>query len=386
MVAFFITHKLIMKVNLNSTLLVKNVKNLSMIPAANCPIRIISLAVGWNFLDAVANLITATQLLLDKSNYQQVQNKMKAALMIFSSAQLFALSYAPWLAPLGVAGLTSATALAAPAFALATLIDLSVASIDFYYAAKKIKFDGWLEEQTKEWNHIQEEIDKGQTKINEIKIKIEEHLLARPEKQEQELERLTNKLDHLVKKQAGLEDKQDKCFNDIQARCWANRDATNDVYIKTQLSKMKKIANYTLKDESREQSKDFKNYFINRESLNNDDKFTEYKNLSLPREKEIRDNLTENYNKKLDILGVKSLSFIGCTLLAIAPFTGPAAPALFAAGAIICGSVALYYAYNHREAIQNKVGVLANAVKKKFESALKPSPNSLSFASSRNKM
>src|SRR5579862_3545367 len=128
-------------------------------------------AVGWNYADAIAGLITATQLLLDKSNYQQIQNKIKASLLIFSSAQSLALSYAPWLSTLGVTGLTSATALAGPAFALATLIDLSIAAVDFHYAAKEVQFEGWLNERTKEWNHLQQQITDEQNKLLELSHK-----------------------------------------------------------------------------------------------------------------------------------------------------------------------------------------------------------------------
>jgi hypothetical protein len=88
------------------------------------------ITVGWNFRDAVAGIMSATLLILDKASYQQTENKVKAALILFSSVQALAFSYTPWLS-ISIAGVTAATALAGPAFALATLIDLSIAAIDF---------------------------------------------------------------------------------------------------------------------------------------------------------------------------------------------------------------------------------------------------------------
>lgn len=365
------------------------------------------MTVGWNYLDAVAGLITATTLLLDKTNYQQIQNKIKASLMIFSSAQALAFSYAPWLGSLGVAGLTSATALAGPAFALSALIDLSVAAIDLHYSIKELKFEGWLEERVKEWNHLQEQINRIADKLKITGLKNSDHLENDNDASEKKKEKLQEKL-------ISLQNKQRELYEDIQGRCIANRRSDNDAFIRTQLRKTN-IADYTYdslnnnvnannlqsdymkyKNEVRKiQSNDslqhtFKQYIDNDTNATNSLEIykTYCKQQQLKgndvklfqKDNAIQNKQIDQYNKKVQLVGAKSLSFIGCTLLAIAPFTGPAAPALFAAGAVICGAVALYYVYNQREAIMNTVKPIAAVIQQKLEKSFEGLRDDLAVA------
>jgi len=323
------------------------------------------LVLGLNYIDAFANLIKATNLLLDESQHQQVQNKIKASLMIFSSVQLMTLSYAPWMTGLGIASLgsatVSATVLAAPAFAVATAIDLGLAAMDCYYAAKEVTFEGWLDEHVKEWNHLQNEIDKVQKKSKEVNrwANIQENFSPTQSA-------LQNKLDELKNRQREL-------YENIQVRCWTHH--TETALIKSRLGDMDKFFDYKYKNNNLPNQSHFHQQFnpvYSSTELDLGSSFSpefncsDYAQMCQEREDNIQAGLNDNYEKKQELLLIKSLSFIGCSLLAVASFSGPAAPALLAAGAVICAAVLFYYIYTKRDAIENTFDALYNSVNNLF--------------------
>jgi hypothetical protein len=111
----------------------------------------------WNYLDGACAISVGLNQLLDEDNYRQGQMKVKGLLNILSGIQLFILSYNPPLATaLGVTG--APAVLAGSSFALAMLVDLITASIDFYNTYKESEINGWLEEKQKEYTFISDRL------------------------------------------------------------------------------------------------------------------------------------------------------------------------------------------------------------------------------------
>lgn len=117
----------------------------------------IALPVVWNYLDGACALAVGLNQLLDEDNYRQTQMKVKGLLNIFSGVQLFLLSYNPLLvSSLGITG--APAALAGTSFAIAMLVDVITAAIDFVNAWKEKNINGWLEERYKEYIFLQKRI------------------------------------------------------------------------------------------------------------------------------------------------------------------------------------------------------------------------------------
>jgi hypothetical protein len=273
-------------------------------------------------------------LLLSQKTLHATRDKTKGIAKVLSGATGIALSYTPWLAQFGVAGLTSATALAAPAYALTQLVDLTCNAIDYHYARKELKLSGWLDERSKEIKKLDNEIENLDKKI--------------------EKRTFDEKSAKLILKQDELREKKNKLEDDIRARIFCATNGTEDEKKKFEKSllknpKLQKLCQHY-------QPKD-----VPLETQNN------YRN----RNEEIKTAVKKQAKAKAKNLAIKAFAFSGALLLAISPFTGPAAPALFGIGLAISMGVGLYSA--GRLAKQNeRINRLATEVKGKLTQAFFP--------------
>jgi hypothetical protein len=71
----------------------------------------------------------------------------------------------------------------------------------------------------------------------------------------------------------------------------------------------------------------------------------------------------KDYEEKKIYLVMRSISFVAMTLFAVAPFTGPAAPALIIPAMVMSSFVTAYYLYHHRERIGAGLESLAKNIK-----------------------
>ncbi|OGT35925.1 MAG: hypothetical protein A3F11_04045 [Gammaproteobacteria bacterium RIFCSPHIGHO2_12_FULL_37_14] len=313
--------------------------NVAMLPSVSfSPQANIAIPVGWNYLDGLCAIITGTNQLLDADDYHQSQNKFKGVLNILSGIQLFALSYTPGL--VHVTGMAaSATPLAGTSFAFAMLCDLINASIDFYHATKEIEFDGWLEEREKEVKYIR-------TRINTLRKKratLQDNMSTtgnrilddadnkNAEKVKKKINNLNDRIEKLVTQETTL-------LDEMQSRCRVHFHTDNTTQqTKNHILNIKNMASVTNLPTS----------------------------LDRDNENRIQSILNQRYQQNRVALLFKSLSFIGMTCLAIAPFILPICPLasaiLFATGLITTNAVSLYYIYNNVPRVKNNLISLKNS-------------------------
>ncbi|MBX3709687.1 MAG: hypothetical protein KIT56_06780 [Gammaproteobacteria bacterium] len=289
----------------------------------------LGITVGWNYIDAVAGIVCGINLIMDEEDYRQTQNKVKGVLSIIAGVQAFAFSYNP---ALGAAVGLGAGAFAGPAFAFTALTDLVNASIDFYNASKELTIEGWLDERVKEINYKTERIQNLETELQKLKVS---------GKDTQALEEKINT----------LKEQRTTLSNDFLAR--------SRVYCNPQDQSLSAASRKTFVGRKMAHVTPYEGYEISTDALN-----TPPTRNDEIRDKEIQSKLNENYRQKRADVIMKGLSFTGMTLLAIAPFTGPAAPILYAAGLTITLFVAGSYLYKHREKIHALGKTMVNKAKK----------------------
>lgn len=265
---------------------------------------------------------------ITKESLHPTRDKAMGALKIISGATGIAFSYTPWLAQLGQAGLTGATALAAPAFALTRLVDLACTAIDYHYALKETTLSGWLEERYKEVKHLNKEI-------------AEIYRLPLNKKISEEYK---NKLENLEKKKFEVEEK-------ISARLFCENEHTNNKVKFTNSSLNTLHATYCT--------------HLKEKNLDDDEK-KRLRNLNDTCMKEANNKEKEEFKK----LVVKTLAFSGALLLAVAPFTGPAAPALLGIGLAISIGVGLYSGGKLLKENNKRVDKLFTEVSNKLKNAI----------------
>lgn len=301
------------------------------------------IAVGWNYLDGIYSIILGLHQLFDEEDHHQMQNKAKGLLNIISGIQMFAFSYNP---PLTAAlGLTGATALAAPAFALSMLCDLITASIDFCNAYKEAEFSGWLDERVKEVNFLQKRIDK-------IEQQIADEIKKQEEKNETEIQ--SSLILTLQKKKKQLEARQFALKMTMETRCRVYCHDENNL-LKTKEADI------------------IKNTLKNLNMKGNDGGYSSIDYITPPTEhqklknEKIQIALNHQYEKSRTYLGIRSLSFVGMTLLAIAPFVSSAAfPPLLITGLAIITIVGSYYFLKNSEKIINTLGEMKKTIQHRF--------------------
>jgi len=105
------------------------------------------ITLGWNYLDGLFDFFLAAKHFHDIKDYRRTQHKTQGILSVLCGVQLFVLSYNPLVTT--YVGLDSETSLAASSFALAALLDLCVAILEFYNVKKEMEFQGWLDTQVK---------------------------------------------------------------------------------------------------------------------------------------------------------------------------------------------------------------------------------------------
>lgn len=112
---------------------------------------ITKLIVGWNYLDAIFNLMFATSLFTNRSDYRYKYNVVKGIINVFEGVELFVFSYNP---PLNAAlKFNGDIALAGTAFAVGMVADVICASIDFHKIYRESYFQGWLDEKLKAYKY-----------------------------------------------------------------------------------------------------------------------------------------------------------------------------------------------------------------------------------------
>lgn len=321
----------------------------------------LGISVGFNYLDGLINIISGVTLIMDEEDCHVTQNKTKGIAQIIAGALALAVSYNPALeAAVGL----GAGAFAGPAFAFMTLVDLINSSVDFYDASKKVSMEGWLDEQVKEINYIDKRIEKLHHKLSELNNKHYKH----DDKREHLVDKLNKKINELNKKKNTLTNE----FN-LRSKiyCYGENENPLSELNNKEYNRRNTFVNSKLKQIKNNQSARLADFKETPTRIMKDNKVYSNANLKptlLERERsnEIQMRLIEDYKEKRANLILKTLSFIGATLFAIAPFSGPAAPALYASGLIITLFVTGYYIYKHRAKIEEAGNRLLTKMKHTF--------------------
>ncbi len=241
----------------------------------------------WNEIDSVCSIYFGLRLLTDKNNYRRKSSIIQGILNIITGATMGYFTDNNQIC-LGLLKNAASTVLSSPVFALATACDLLNVSIDLYHTSQELEFKDWLKERLQELNFIEKRIRE-----------------ETPAENTHELAKLIHK-----KKQLHFQ---------IVNRCLARADDP------------------------------FSRQYIERILKNNHadlwEKCIYYSPAMISRAKLIDKNIQQKINNRYEaqkkIVFMKTLSFIGMTLLAIATFAP--CPPLLIIGTAICTIVALYY-------------------------------------------
>jgi hypothetical protein len=265
----------------------------------------------WNYLDGACALSVGLSQLLDEDNHRQIQMKTKGILNIISGIQLFVLSYNPPLAAaLGVSGVPAV--LAGASFALAMLIDLITASIDFYNAFKEQEINGWLEETSREYDFISQRMATLQAENDTLSTVTWTTAQTLWETNNQKIQ--------------ALETKQQTLLKTLKARYKIHQAALSE---NQKASLQPWLGNLQLWEE---------------EPITAEERHLD---------SQIQRDLNANFQKAKDTLMVRAASFIGMSLLAVgtlALFT-QCPPAIPVIGLAITVVVASIYLYRHQQEI-----------------------------------
>lgn len=264
------------------------------------PAMITKVIVGWNYLDAIFNFMFSISLFTNTTDYRYNYNVVKGIINVLGGIELFVFSYNP---PLNAAlKLKDGIALAGTAFAIGTAGDVICASIDFQKYYKEYNFPGWLDEQIKAYKYaLAHDLDTKQL-VKDIRNRCKAYINADPIK--------AHSITRLLNQQ------------------FSNKSDNQD-----------SIDRLTL----------------NLETVNSKNKI---------RDQWIQEQVEEAYKKNRTFLGVKIISMVGMTLLAVAGFlentsnnpNNNAYSTTLTFGLALTTFVGCYYSLMNSQRLANQVG------------------------------
>lgn len=265
----------------------------------------------WNYLDAACFIAAGLEDLCNEEHHRKWQLRIQGALNIFAGVQLLVFSLNPALmAALGLAGMPAL--LGNPAFVIGCGIDVITAGIEFHYAVKESGIEGWMEERLDEYAFVMERMHTLQ----------QENVLLELDADYAEI------LTENTEKLAALEQRLADLHRALRIRCKVHASTLTDEALRARLA----------------------------DCIGTPLELLETEPL-LPEERAFEEEtvnaLNDAFKEAREELIVRSLTFVGMTLMAAASLSlvvtcPPAIPIL---GFAITALVAAFYLYRHHNAI-----------------------------------